>query len=167
MKMGRHDVALALACSAVDATAAKTENKNWNNNKRYKSFLQKNMRIITTVGFPGISANGIKTKCINVPGLKTDKNGMVGIEAIIYHIIRCGLLHQCEIDSRIEFTEKTFLGDFNEKFKIPSALVFGLLMSVILNEANKEESSNEGYFISFGGVKKDLNSLWGKQNNYF
>jgi len=167
LQSGRYDVALALACSAVDATTAKTENKSWSNNKRYKSFLKKNMPIITTFGFPGIMAGGIEIKCINVPDLKTDSDGMVGIEDIIYHVIRCGLLHQCEIDKHIEFTEETQLGNYEKKFKVPLALVFVLLMSVVLNEVNKKESMDKMYSVPFGDSQKDINSLWGAKNKYF
>lgn len=90
------DIALALACSAVDATATNSGYKG-NNNEKYKRFLKDNMRIITTFGFPGISASGIRIKCINIKDLKTDNYNMVDIENIIYHIIRCGLIHQCDI----------------------------------------------------------------------
>jgi len=54
------------------------------------------MRVIATVGFPGISASCIKIKCININDLKTNTNNMVDIENIIYHTIRCGLIHQCD-----------------------------------------------------------------------
>jgi hypothetical protein len=70
------------------------------------------MKFITLFGFPGISASGIKIKCINIQDLKTDNNNMVNIENIIYHTIRCGLIHQCDISSQIEFTPYTHIGDY-------------------------------------------------------
>lgn len=63
-ELSQFDIALALASSAVDATASKV-GYSGNNNFRYKEFLKDNMKIITTFGFPGIYASGIKIKCIN------------------------------------------------------------------------------------------------------
>lgn len=100
----KHDVALSIACSAVDATAAKGNNEKNSNKRRYRNFIQQNMRIITTFGFPGIEAGAIRIKCTNVKDdyckdLADDKDelkykdGLVGIESIIYHTLRCGLIH--------------------------------------------------------------------------
>jgi len=79
----------------MNATASKCGYKGKNNTK-YKQFLRDNMRVIATFGFPGISASCIKIKCININDLKTNTNNMVDIENIIYHTIRCGLIHQCD-----------------------------------------------------------------------
>lgn len=136
---GKYDVALALACSAVDATAAKLYGSRKNNNERYKEFLRDNMLIVTRFGFPGIQAGGIRIKCNNISDLHTDNHGMVGIEDILYHTLRCGLLHQCEIDKRIEFTTQTYIGDFSEKFRLPYQVIIGLLMAVILQEDHQAQ----------------------------
>jgi hypothetical protein len=162
LKEGTHDVALSLACSAVDATSAKMFPNEKQNNARYKKFLKKNMRIITTFGMPGLSAGGIRIKCSNIPGIKTDAEGMAGLEDIIYHIIRCGLIHQCEIEESIEFTQGTMLGDFEQKFRIPYAIVLGLVMSVILAKENKNESMSKSHYLNLNSKNVDLNSLWGK-----
>ncbi|AXX92859.1 hypothetical protein CPU12_03785 [Malaciobacter molluscorum LMG 25693] len=60
-KPHQFDIALALASSAVDATASKYDYKG-NSNAKYKQFLKDNMQMITTFGFPGISASGIRIK---------------------------------------------------------------------------------------------------------
>lgn len=119
------------------------------------------MRVVTTYGMPGLSAGGIRIGCSNIPDIKTDIEGRAGLEDIIYHIARCGLVHQCEIDERIEFTERTMLGDFEHKFRIPYAIVFGLIMAVILAKENKREKMNFSHKVCLGGKNIDLNSLWG------
>ena len=158
------DIALALASSAVDATASKCEYKG-NNNTKYKHFLKDNMKIITTFGFPGISASGIRIKCVNIKDLKTDSQNMTDIENIIYHTIRCGLIHQCDISNQIEFTNMTYIGDFIDKFRIPQNLVLGLLVAVVLARCNKDESLKRQYSILNPMTKEylSLNNLWGKQ----
>ena len=158
----QYDISLALACSAVDATASKCGYEGSNNTK-YKQFLKENMRMITTFGFPGISASGIKIKCVNITGFKTDNNNRVDIENIIYHTIRCGLIHQCDIDSQIEFTPDTFIGDFINKFKMPRNLVIGLIVAVVRAKCNQNEQLCEDYLITNPLTKKkiNLNKIWG------
>ena len=163
-----YDISLALVASAVDATATKSKYKG-NNNVKYKKFLKDNMRIITTFGFPGISASAIKIKCHNIKDLKTDKNNMVNIEDIIYHTIRCGLIHQCDISNSIEFTEKTYIGDFIDTFKIPQNLVLGLIMSVVLAECNKNEKLSTNVYTIINPISQEeliINNLWGFKNSY-
>jgi hypothetical protein len=159
---GRYDTALSLACSAIDATSAKRFPHEKHNNKRYKLFLKQNMVTVTTFGMPGIVAGGIRIKCLNIPRLKTDNEGMAGIEEIIYCIIRCGLIHQCDIEDNIEFTERTMLGDFENKFKIPYAIIMGLVMAVVLSTENKNETMPMTHTISVKDQDIDLNSLWGQ-----
>jgi len=136
---GKYDIALTLACAAVDATAAKLYPREKSNAARYKAFLKKAMQTITRHGFPGIQAGAIRIKCRNVCELKTDEFGYVGIEDIIYHTMRCGLVHQCEIDTRIVFTEHTEIGDFEATFRVPRQLVLGLIRAVMHDEINGSE----------------------------
>ncbi len=136
---GRYDVAMSLACSAVDGTTAKMPSpSNRRNNERFKSFLEANMRIITRYGFPGIEAAGIRIKCRNIPKLQTDAEGYVSIADIIYHVVRCSVVHECSIDDRIEFTDTTMIGDVDTKFRIPHYVIFGLLAAVVQSPANAD-----------------------------
>lgn len=82
-------------------------------------------------GFPGIDASRIRIK-VNVPNiaLKTDEKGYVDMEQIIYHVLRCGLVHECNIEKTIQFTEKSTIGDWNEKFYIPRDIIWGLIKAV-------------------------------------
>ena len=168
----RMDLALALTCSAVDATAGKVfsvgkDQKKLNNNQRYKAFLRANLSLITRFGFPGIIADGIRIRYTAPSGslaLEHDMkpiNGYVGIEDVIYHTVRCGLLHACEVDQRIRFTMETIIGDFGETFSIPAAMVTGLLASVVLHPANKAEMADAAAKISLDGDEYPLNHLWG------
>jgi hypothetical protein len=139
LRVGRYDVAMTLACSAVDGTTAKKLAPNASNNERFKAFLEENMRLITCYGFPGINAGGIRIKCINIPDLKTDQDGYISIADIIYHVVRCSVIHECSIDERIEFTEQTYIGDFQTKFRIPRKLIIGLLAAVVKSPTNSHE----------------------------
>lgn len=136
---GKHDIALTLACAAVDATAAKLYPNEKKNSARYKTFLKRSMETVTRHGFPGVQASSIRIKCRNIRNLKTDEQGYVGIEDIIYHTLRCGLVHQCEIDARLVFTEHTEIGDFDLTFRVPKQLVLGLIVAVMQDKINYSE----------------------------
>ena len=161
---GKRDVSLSLICSSLDATSKKVYPDD-NNNQRNKKFIRKYMHIITNFGFPGILATGIRIKCINIPHLTTDNKGYVGIEDIIYHTIRCGLVHECEIENLIEFTDETIIDDFNVKFKVPKQLFWGLALAVILCEQNKNEKSKDTVIINIGKRDYSIDELWGKEND--
>lgn len=89
-------------------------------------------RIISKFGFPGIQASNIRIKLnVNIKNLKKDEYGYVDMEQIIYHVIRCGLVHEATIDERIQFTNQTMIGDFNsDKFFLPKAIIFGLIKAI-------------------------------------
>ncbi|MBL7780340.1 MAG: hypothetical protein JNM22_03915 [Saprospiraceae bacterium] len=162
---GKRDVSLALICSAIDATAQKVFPSERKNNNRNKKFISKYLRIITAFGFPGILASGIRIKCENIRDLHTDRDGYVGIEDIIYHIIRCGLIHECEIDSRIEFTDDTIIDDFDGVFKIPKQVFWGLALAVILCEKNIGEVTADEVSINLNGKDFAIDELWGQEGN--
>lgn len=128
----KYDEALTLVCISVDACASKKYESKYNGEK-YKKYLRDNFSIICKYGFPGIQASCIKIRNIKNVKLITDDKGFVGVEDIIYHLIRCGLVHECNIDETIELTEKTEIGSDNNKFFIPKDIILGLIASVESN----------------------------------
>lgn len=131
---GYYYEALCLVCNAIDSCAF----KRYPHEKvtdRYKKFLTDHFLIISAYGFPGVTASNIKIKMnTKIDNLKPDSNGYVNMEQIIYHVIRCGLVHNCEIEKSITFTEHTIIGDWNnDKFTLPKSLILGLIKAVETN----------------------------------
>jgi hypothetical protein len=165
--LGQAEVALALACSAVDATAKKVYPEKKQVGDRCEAFLRESLSIITAFGFPGLQAGAIRIKVGANSGLTDkviDKHGYTGIEAILYKTVRCGLIHECDIGSKIRFTKETRIGDFGETFSLPAALILGLLAAVILHPANAAERSPIDSAIELSGRRHPVNSLWGKRS---
>lgn len=128
---GKYEEALCLACIAIDACSANQYPKK-TTSERYKLFLKEHFSTICEFGFPGIMASKICIK-ITQPSkfLKPDENGYVTMEQIIYHVLRCGLVHTCNIENTIQFTDRTIIKDWDqEKFPIPKDIIHGLLESV-------------------------------------
>lgn len=126
----KYEEALCLVCIALDACSAK-QYPNKRNAERYKSFLKNHFSTICKYGFPGIKSRGIRIK-INIPcdTLKTDNSRYVDMEQIIYHVLRCGLVHECNIEKTIQFTDTTTIGNMNGKFYIPKDIIWGLMEAV-------------------------------------
>ncbi len=126
----KYDEALCLVCIAIDACASK-QYPNKRNAERYKLFLKKHFSTICRYGFPGIEASCIRIK-VNIPciELKPDSNGYVDMEQIIYHVLRCGLVHECNIEDTIQFTDTSNIEDWNEKFFIPKDIIWGLMEAI-------------------------------------
>lgn len=162
--LGQSDVALALACSAIDATA-KRAYPQAKVGERYRAFLRENLALVTAFGFPGLQAGDIRIKVGVNSGLDPkdiDEHNYTGIEAILYTTVRCGLVHECDIDTKIRFTKETQIGDFDEAFAIPAALVLGLVAAVVLHPVNAGERSVLDSSIELSGRRHLLNALWGK-----
>jgi hypothetical protein len=128
---GKYFESLTLACIAIDACAAILY-PGENVTKRNKRFLKDYFRIICKHGFPGVQASHIRIKLnVEIDNLKKDEQGYVDMEQIIYHTIRCGLVHETTIDKRIQFTNQTMIGDFNsDQFLLPKDIIFGLIKAV-------------------------------------
>ncbi len=166
-KYNRQNAGLSLICSALDASAKNAFPKITKNNEKIKKFIQVYFPIISVFGFPGISAGGIRIKCSNIPDIKTDSRGFVGIEDIIYYTIRCCLIHGCEVDSRIKFTNETLIGDFDKSgFSIPKDIFWGLTMAVVLCENNANQREVILNSIKIGGKTYQLSELWGKEREF-
>jgi len=83
-----YDTSLCLVCMAL-GRCAKDRYPNLAVGKRYKQFIVDNFSVICQRGFPGISASSIRIKInATVENLKLDRAGYVGMEDIIYHVIR-------------------------------------------------------------------------------
>ena len=126
-----YDESLCLVCNAIDACAAQ-KYPDLAVTNRYKKFLSQHFRTISKIGFPGIDASQIKIKLqCTVESLIPDENGYVDMPQIIYHTIRCGLVHRCTIDRAIIFTDQTIISDWEQdKFLMPRTLIWGLIAAI-------------------------------------
>lgn len=126
-----YDEAFCLVCVALDASA-QLQYPNLKVGERYKKFISANFRKICSEGFPGISADSIRIKIdTEVKNLKLDKDGYSGMDDIIYHVIRCGLVHECAIDQSVKFVDSTIIGNWEKGlFLLPKTIIIGLIASV-------------------------------------
>ncbi len=167
----KYDIALSLVCSAIDATSKKEYPGIDNNGKRIKKFLAENTRIISVFGLPGIACSGLRIGYNPPLGKENkdlikqkDQNGLIGLEDVIYHAIRCNIIHECKPDPGIKFIEETMIGDFDQEFYLPSRILIGLLFSVIFSSVNEIEKTNSNFEVKIGDKIYGIDDLWGKKD---
>lgn len=162
--MGKREIALALtpACIALDVTAQRHAGVKRSSRTTFKKFVQDHLWLITYMGFPGLMATTVRVP-FNHPDIKPDAAGTVGVEDIIYHIIRCSLVHSDEAAMKVVWNKAIALGlDPSGKLVLSENLIWGLLGAVILSPLNKTETIPDTYWISIADFKMFVSELWGR-----
>ena len=162
MDKGQIELALTPTCIAIDMTAQLYYKKIKSSNKDYKNFIKKHLWLITYMGLPGIYSNSIKIS-FKHPDIMLDQDGFCSIEDIIYHVIRCGLIHSNGIDSKIEWNRIITLGNCqNGNLLLSDNLIWGLIGSIVFSEVNSNEKTGELCWISIADFKFFINDIWGR-----
>src|SRR5256885_4251778 len=104
------ELTFLLLCVAVDRTASR-EYPGIPNNRSYKSFLDANLSLITRVSFGSVEL--LKSWRITYTDsdpdsrLKIDSDGKCSFVDLLYHIIRCGSVHQGELPANVRFAAES------------------------------------------------------------
>lgn len=129
-------------------------------------FVSDYMWLITYMGLStgssNIMINAIKVK-FSHPDIKNDTAGYCKIEDIVYHVMRCGLLHSTGLDSKIQWSENISLGiDIYGNLIISNKFIWGLIGAVIFCPKNHDESIDKTYWISIDNFKFFIQEAWGR-----
>jgi hypothetical protein len=136
-------------CIAIDGTAKKEYPKIKKVGKRFKIFIRDNQDIITFFTF-------------NKNFFIDCQFGEFTIEQFIYKILRCGLLHEGDIPTMLEFVtpgEPTTIG--NRKWRLPKTFIFGTLLAVIGASSNTTQTLPGDMEVTIIGQTFKVNELWG------
>ncbi len=144
---------------ALDATAKREYGKQGRGS--YKDFIRSNMRLITRSGC-GPSIGNIQVRFAH-PEIKARPDGTCTLEEILYHAVRCGLLHEAELGKDLRFQEGNSLFIDGQTLVLPSCLISGLLVSVVAAPVNAGERISDNYGILMRGYHNPLNRFWGKR----
>jgi len=150
-------------CIAVDATATR-EFPNDSNNVAYKTFIHNNLSIVTRLAFGGVTMYNINLKYSH-PDIKVSPDGMCSIEQVLYHAVRCGLVHKATLPSNIKFTMdgefKVTNDGVTDILVLPATLAIGLIAAVVTSPVNAKSSIPSNYGFNFRGKEVKINELWG------
>ncbi len=165
---GDHEAALIPACIAVAATASKTYTHLQYDNQKYKTFLSDNRDIIIEMAL-GVQTPEISFKFIHDEIRRPKDPGMATVEEILYHVVRCGLIHDGELNTAIHFGQSNEFGLLDNEVVIPPEIIDGLPMAVIGSRCNKDARLHgASYSFTFrqnnGDVQVEISDLWGQKD---
>ncbi len=167
-EMARNDpeAALTSASIAVAATARLAHPK-LKDNEAHKQFLNDNMGLIASIALPVIRVTG-QAKLVlggkyTHPRVKAAKDGYTSLADILYHVVRCSLVHEAGLPSNVQFSEGTLVSQ-PDKLVLPRTIVSGLIVAVVVATVNKAEMIAPSYQFTFGGKSIPLNDLWGRRD---
>ncbi len=161
---GDAESALIPTCIALDATS-RAQYPGVPNNEAYKRFVSDNLALITRVTSGGHVAITDRFRFYyNHPDLKPDERGFCTIEQILYHVVRCGLLHEARLPATLNFTDEGVFKSGGGKLILPASLVNGLIAAVVGSPGDSDETIPSRYAFVIAGREVPLNGLWGKKD---
>ena len=166
MDKGEFELALSEVCIAIDITSQKHFGVTSSSRRIYKEFLSENMWMIITAGMEKMVGKSLKIPFAH-PSIRTSNvDGYCSLEEIVYHVMRCGLVHGTGENSKLKWNPRVQLtSDAEGDLNISPAFIWGLALCVITCEANKDETVGEGCWISMATFKYLVNDLWGKRSS--
>lgn len=163
--MDRGDYALALTpvCIALDITSQRHFSKNRSSRSTYKRFVQENLWLISYIGFPGLMATSIRIP-FSHPEAKPDSAGNIGLEDVIYHVIRCSLIHSDDTSAKVNWNNAISLDidPSSGNLILNPQLIWGLVGAVVFCPANKAEVIPNQYWLTIADFKMFASELWGR-----
>lgn len=152
--------ALFQICSAIDVTAAAEYKQKGKSS--YKRFLHDNLGLITDIAFGGKKILNINLE-YDHPNINKTPEGLSSIQDIIYHAVRCGLYHEAGLRDDLKFTDEQKIYTEGGILVLPSSLIYGLTVAVVVSPSNEYESSPKPSVLNFGNFSIPISKLWGRR----
>jgi len=165
MDKGEIELGLSDVCIAIDATATKYYGKTKSSSAQYKKFIDENIWILLMTGFGNVISESLKLPFVH-PDVKSDQEGYCTVQDIVYHVMRCGLVHSTGENSKIVWNNNVSMA-INQKgiLEISPSFIWGLALVVISCHVNKNERVNDVSWITTVSYKYLINDLWGKRDS--
>jgi hypothetical protein len=162
------ELAFLPLCVAVDRTASR-EYPGMSNSRSYKSFLETNLSLITRVSFGSVQLLNSWRIAYTDPDpdsrLKIDAEGKCSFVDLLYHIIRCGSVHQGELPPNVRFAAESPWGTDNKGGVIlPRTLIQGLIAAVVASPVNSSASIDRVYSFNLDGKELVIDDAWGNKD---
>ena len=164
---GSLEEALLQACIAVDATASRLF-PGKGTAARNIEFLHEDIQLIFLVATARqfrVEKPSIRLGIVH-PDLKGTPGKVASLEEIIYHVLRCSLVHEGELPSEISLTSRNQVGwrfEVNKNGKpsvLPWQIILGLVLAVVGASVNASERTKNSYVID----RIELNKYWGQRD---
>lgn len=131
---------------ALDKTA-KRRRASESVGNRIRNFLDDELDIISHVS----TRNIFRLEC---DGLS--------IPYVIYKFGRTSIAHEGELDTRLNFDNKSGMS-IGQTWNLPPSFIIGLILSVVIAPENVSERFENVYKVSIHGAEFNVSDLWGKK----
>jgi len=157
---GEYEFALEDAAVAIDISAQRVAAANRSSKANYKEFLERQFWLVELMALNGIAIPESVFGNVEVSGIK----GPAKFSDIIYHLVRCGLVHSTGLPASVRFEDcrGVFLAD--NLIVLPSQVLWGLLAAVVFAPTNAGEQSEGDYFLECAGHRFRIADSWGKED---
>ena len=164
MSKGQIEYALTPACIALDLTAKKITGRTKSLKSDYKKFVSDFTWLISYMGLPGLVAKSIEVP-FEHPDIEKNNDGFCRIEDIIYHAIRCELVHSTGPDTKIKWSDRIAIeSDGPGSLTLSNKFPWGIIGAIVFCPANHNENIEETYWISMDGFKFFIQEVWGRED---
>lgn len=153
------ELALEHVAIAIDITATKYYKNSRSSKSSYKNLLREYSWLIELMAFFGINLD--ESKFGNFP---IDGNTEPTFQDLIYHVIRCNLVHDEGIPLNFEFSDIDQITLKKDHLIFPKKLIWGLLAVVVFCPVNVNEVTDDGYYISIFENRFLINDFWGMED---
>lgn len=153
--------ALFQICAAVEVTAQAEIGKPGKGS--FKAFIHQNLGLITRIASGRGSILNLHLKYDHPKVTKTPE-GLVSIQEIFYHVVRCGLYHEAGLPADLRFTDEGQYRVDQGILVVPSALIYGLVTAVVVSPANRNETARKELVLNLGNFPVPLSKLWGRRD---
>ena len=155
---GRFELALQHAAIAIDITAQRHYQSARSSKLLYKKLLKEYSWLIELMAFGGINLE--ESKFGNYP---IDGNPEPTFQDLIYHVIRCELVHAEGVPENFGFTDTDTITLQKDHLVFPKKLIWGLLAVVVFCPCNSDQRTAEGYWLSIFENRFVINDFWGQE----
>lgn len=159
------EFALTDVAIAIDISAQRFFRKTHSNRNDYKQFLAQYFWLIELIALNGLDLEKTTFHNLIIPNVPDPK-----FWDLIYHLIRCTLVHDTGIPGNVRFEPGNKVTLADNFIILPTRVLWGLLFMVVFAKVNAQEKSQGEYFLSF--TEPDLTTehkflirdSWGKED---
>ncbi|MCH8082247.1 MAG: cytidylate kinase family protein [Proteobacteria bacterium] len=146
IRRGEYEFALEDAAVAIDVTAQRHYGIPRSTKRDYKRFLGEYLWLIELMALNGINLEEsfFQNLTRTIPGVPRPR-----FTDLLYHVVRCGLVHDTGIPSNVEFVPGRILMLADDYIRLPAQVIWGLLAIVVFAKANLAEESAGDYFRQY------------------
>lgn len=161
IRRGEYEFALQDAAVAIDVTAQRHYGRSRATKRDYKRFLGEYLWLIELMALNGINLEEsfFQNLTQTIPGVPRPR-----FTDLLYHVVRCGLVHDTGIPSNVEFVPGRTLMLADDYIRLPAQVIWGLLAIVVFAKANSAEQSAGDYFLSYKDRQFLIRDHWGRED---